>query len=210
MNNKTKILGILSLFIITASSITQVSAASDFVGVSDTLPWLSYYYYTIDYLDDDEESKASVSMSIRNITKQTDQAVIYVLFENDYRTSDPVILREFTIEYEIPEAYDTSSPTFPFGLALLTGSILNFNIGWIINKATPQKNLTYVVDDFNINIEWDSNGVLKGLLFDVTSGSSHTRVEIKRIIEPLYIYGGAALFVGLFVIVICCCAKKKK
>ncbi len=195
------------LVLLAINPITQVRAASDFVGVSDTLPQLSYYTYTVEIKNGSTVNKYSVSMSIRNITSLSSKAIIYVLFETNLPNApDPVMVREFDIEYKVPDPIDTNSLLYPLGLAIGAALIMNFLSGWIINKATPQKQLTYTNNDLKMDFVWDNNGVLKSMLYQPDANNSY---QIKRVIEPLYIYGAVILIGVIFIVVIVVCAKRK-
>ena len=203
-SSKAFIVGILLLFI--CNPIIQVRAANDWVGVSDTLPQISYYYYTIEVKNASTTRKYSVTMSVRNITTLSDKSIIYVLFETDY-TTDPVFVKEIQIQHSTPSSIDTSNQ-ISFGLAMMfiSAFILSFMSGWIINKATPQKELTYTNGNTQISFKYDNNGVLQNFLFKPDADNS---IEIKRLIEPLYIYGAGLLIGLIFIIIIVVCAKRK-
>jgi len=184
-----------------------VRAASDFVGVSDTLPQISYYTYTIEVKNGTDVKKYSVSMSVRNITTLSTKSVVYVLFETNYPgATEPVFVREIEIENKIPDPIVTNSPMFGLTMAFISAFILTFTSGWIVNKATPQKELKYSSGDIKIEVLIDNNGVLKSLYFQA---DANTYIQIKRVIEPLYIYGAGALIALLFVVLIIVCAKRK-
>jgi hypothetical protein len=211
MEKRTKMLGFVAVLLVTANFLTTpVAAASDFVGVSDTVPWLSYYYYSVTITDGDNVTKGSVLMSVRNITRGTNSADIYTLFEVDLSGIDPVLLKKFTINYEVPTAVDTESPGFGFGMLLLFGLTISFTNGWIVNKAATQKTLTYQDNNDKISFTWDNNGVLKSAILTIPSSPSTPKYEIKRIIEPLYIYGGLGVVALLILLGAICCIKKKK
>jgi hypothetical protein len=209
LKKKLETIGFFTILLVVSSSITSVAAASDFVGVSDTMPGISYYYYTITYDDNGDKGKGSAWMSVRNITRESDKARLYILFETDYRTADPVILSEITIDYKIPDPIDPTNVFYVLGLIFITASILSFGQGWIINKATTPKTLNYTNGNNEIKIVYDNNGVLKSLYFNLTEGSNHYFYEIKRVIEPMYIYGGFGLVLIILVLLICCRPKKK-
>lgn len=202
--SKALIVGIFLFFI--CNPLVQVRAVNDWVGVSDTLPQISYYYYTIEFKNGTTTQKYSVTMSVRNITTLSDKSYIYVLFETDY-SSEPSFVRKFQIDHSTPTPIDTSNQqTFGLSMIFIYAFIMSFMGYWIVNKANPQKELTYTSGDSQISFKWDNNGVLQNALIKTDVDDS---IEIKRVIEPLYIYGAGILIGLIFIIIIVVCAKRK-
>ncbi len=208
MKRFTKALLISTLLLLAITPITQVRAANEWVGVSATLPQISYYTYNVESKNGSTITKNSITMSIRNITTQSTKSLIYCLFETDMDNFyGPAFIQIFEIKHEKPEEIDTSSV---IGILITAALILSMTDGWIINKALVNKSISYNFDlifDLSGEIVWDSNGVLKN--FRSTDDTSGDYVSIKRVIEPLYIYGAGLLIGVIFVVVVAMCIKRK-